>query len=142
MVNTPLDALHQSHTATNDVLNGYDTMLDRAEPEIKPVLTDLAAMHRDHAAALKGRLHALGDDGEGDTSFRGTMNSLAVTMRDWVADLDEGSLDAVQRGEKALLDIYDDALAGWSSVDDPDTATLLDTQYQEIGAKISELAAR
>jgi len=142
MANTPLDALHQVHTATNDVLTGYETMMERAEPEIGPILADLTALHVEHAAALRERLRALGHTGEDDTSFRGTMNSVAVTMRDWITGLDEGSLDAVERGEKALQYIYDDAQKGWSSVDDLETATLLDAQYQEIGEKVAELAAR
>jgi hypothetical protein len=70
------------------------------------------------------------------------MNTVAVTLRDWVAGLGEGSLDAVERGERALQDIYDDALEGWSSNNDPQTAALLDAQFQEIGEKIDELAAR
>ena len=142
MANTPLEALHQVHTATNDVLTGYETMQDRAEPEIMIILADLTAVHRDHARELAHRLQALGDNGEGDTSLRGTMNTVAVTLRDWVAGLGEGSLDAVERGERALQDIYDDALEGWSSHDDPQTAALLDAQFQEIGEKIDELAAR
>jgi uncharacterized protein (TIGR02284 family) len=141
MANTPRDALHQVHTATNDVLTGYDTMLERAEPEIMPILRELTSMHRNHADALKARLTAFGDSGEDDTSFRGTMNSLAVTMRDWIADLDEDSLNTVKRGEKALLDIYDDALQNWSTQDDPQTAELLNKHHQEIQAGITKIPA-
>jgi hypothetical protein len=141
MPNTPRDALHQVHTATNDVLTGYDTMMKRAEPEIMPILRDLTSMHRDHAAALKAHLAVLGESGEGDTSFRGTMNSLAVTMRDWVADLDEDSLNAVRRGEKALGDIYEDALQGWSTQDDPQTAALLVKHHRDIQAGIAKIPA-
>jgi len=117
-------------------------MMERAEPEIEPTLADLTAMHRRHAAALQARLHALGHTGEDDTSFRGTMNTVAVTLRDWVTGLGEGSLDAVERGEKALQAIYDDALAGWSTGEDPETAALLDAHFHQIGQKVAELSAR
>ena len=139
MANTPKSGLHQALTATNDVLTGYETMLERAEPEIVSILTDLTAMHRRHASALEQRLNALGDSGEDDSSLRGTMNAVVVTLRDWVTDLDEGSLNAVQRGEKALMDIYDDAMSDWSASDDAETAALLDVQYQEIGEQVDHL---
>ena len=139
MANTPNSGLHQALTATNDVLTGYETMLERAEPEIVSILTDLTAMHRRHASALEQRLNALGDSGEDDSSLRGTMNAVVVTLRDWVTDLDVGSLNAVQRGEKALMDIYDDAMSDWSASDDAETAALLDVQYQEIGEQVDHL---
>ncbi len=129
MKNNPLDALHQTHTATNDVMKGYDTMLERAEPEIRGIISGLANMHRAHAAELETRLAALGDSGECDTSFRGSVNAAAVTLRDCVTGLDEGSLDAVERGEKALLDFYNDALQDWSSHDDLQTHELLEEQH-------------
>ena len=139
MADTPKSGLHQALTATNDVLTGYETMLERAEPEIVSILTDLTAMHRRHASALEQRLNALGDSGEDDSSLRGTMNAVVVTLRDWVTDLDEGSLNAVRRGEKALMDIYDDAMSDWSASDDAETAALLDVQYQEIGEQVDHL---
>lgn len=139
MANTPKSGLHQALTATNDVLTGYKTMLERAEPEIVPILTDLTSMHKRYASALEQRLNALGDTGEDDSSLRGTMNAVVVTLRDWVADLDEGSLDAVQRGEQALMDIYDDAVSDWSATDDGVTAALLNRQYQEIGEQVDHL---
>lgn len=79
MATTPQDALHQVHTATNDVLEGYRTMIDRAEPEIQEIVLELTAMHTRHASDLKARLLTLGHTGEDDTSFRGTMNKVAVT---------------------------------------------------------------
>ncbi len=139
MSRTALNALHQVHTATNDVLEGYETMLKRAEPEIVGVISDLTALHKRHATAQSRRLRELGQDDDDDSSLQGTINSVAVTMRDWVTGLDKGSLDAVQRGEKALQDIYDDAMTDWSSAEDQQTSTLLDEQFHEIGAKIATL---
>ena len=141
MATTPQGALHQVHTATNDVLEGYRTMLERAEPEIKGIISELTAMHARHASDLKARLSTLGHTGEDDTSFRGMMNKVAVTMRDWITGLDEGSLDAVERGERAILDIYDDAMQDWSTHDDPKTWSLLEKHYQDIDAAIAKLSA-
>jgi hypothetical protein len=139
MVTTPRNALHDVHTATNDVLTGYETMLDRAEPEIVPIIADLTTLHRKHAIDLEDRLHQLGEDGKGDKSLQGTLNSVAVTLRDWVTGLDKGTLDAVERGEKALRDVYADALSGLSAADDPLTAALLTAQHQDIDKALSTL---
>lgn len=96
MATTPVGA--QVHTATNDVICGYETMLDRAEPVIERILTEPTEMNRRHAADPSHRLHALGHSGEDDTSIRGAVYTVAVTLRDWVTGLDEGSLGAVKRG--------------------------------------------
>ncbi len=133
------DVLHQIHTATNDVLEGYKTMLDRAEPEIQPVLSDLRSMHERHAADQKIHLDRLGEASANDESWRGTMNKAAVTMRDWVSDLDRDSLSAVRRGEEALRDIYRDTLADWTEDRAPDVAALLTEQQREIDDRVIQL---
>lgn len=137
-----IDALHEVHIATNDVLTGYKTMLERAGPEIQPIIAELTPIHGKHAAALEARLSALGDGGKLDSALCRTTNTGAVTMRDWIAGLDEGSLDAVERGESALQGIYKDARDDFSAANDPETATLLDRQYHEASQKIETLAAR
>ena len=142
MTNTPTAGLHQTLTATNDVLQGYDTMLARAKAEIVSVIADLTTMHRRHANALEQRLATLDESGDDDESLQGTMNAAVVTLRDWLTGLDESSLDAVRRGEKALLDIYDDAMTDWSSLDDPETAAVLETQFKEISEQSARLAKR
>ncbi len=48
---------------------------------------------------------------------------------------------AVERGEKAILDIYDDAMQDWSTHDDPETGSLLEKHYQDIDAAIAKLSA-
>lgn len=140
MASASQDALHQVHTATNDVLEGYRTMLERAEPEIRATISDLTEMHSRHTTDLDARLSAIGHSGDDDTSFRGTVNTVAVTLRDWITGLDEGSLDAVERGEKALLDIYEDALKDWSAGDDPETETLITAQHRDIESGIAKLS--
>jgi len=132
--------LHQIHTATNDVITGYDTMIERAEPEIRSILTELNAMHLRHAADQETRLSALGDSGQDDDSWRGSLNEAVVTLRDWVTGLDENALEAVQRGEQALLDIYDNAMEDWPAGTAPDVSQTLTDQYHEIEAKMGKIA--
>ncbi|MCF7701709.1 DUF2383 domain-containing protein [Loktanella sp. M215] len=74
--------LHTIHTASNDILSGYDTMVERAEPEILPIIEDLQRMHRHHATQLENWLERFSETGVDDDSFRGTVNQAVVTIRD------------------------------------------------------------
>lgn len=83
MADTAGTALHQVQTGIEDVLAGYDTMMDRAEPEILPVILDLVSMHQRHASEVGTRLNGLGERSDDEGSMRGTVNQAAVTVRDW-----------------------------------------------------------
>jgi len=141
MADTSIQALHKVHTATNDVLARYVTVIDRAQPRMVPVIADLAALHRVHAAALQAHLHTLGHDGQNDTLLRGKVHTVAVTVRDSAAGLEEGTLTSVERGERALQGVYDDAISYLCVAQDRGTTALLEAQYREIGKKIDRLAA-
>lgn len=133
------DALHDIHTATNDVLKGYREMSARAEPDIQSVIRRLTDMHERHAAEQAAELAALRDAGKDDSSLQGTLNKVVVILRDWVSDLDQDALPAVRKGEESLRDEYDKALrdvqvSGHSSV-----AALLTTQRDSIDGEIARL---
>lgn len=134
-----IDALHDVHTATNDVLKGYREMAARAEPDIAPVIRRLTEMHerhgKEHVAALSRRQ----DAGKDDSSLQGTVNKAVVIMRDWVSDLDRDVLPAVRSGEESLRDEYDKALGVSSPSEDPTVQALLTAQRDEIDREISRL---
>jgi hypothetical protein len=67
-----IDAFHDIHTATNDVLKGYREMAARAEPEIQTVIHRLTDMHERHAAEQSAELAGLRDAGKDDSSLQGT----------------------------------------------------------------------
>ncbi len=133
------DVLHQIHTATNDVLEGYGVMLNRAEREIRPTIILLTQIHERHANAQRAALSNLGESADGDMSWQGTMNKAVITMRDWVSGLDEEALASVRQGEESLLDIYDEAMADWPAGEAPDVSTMLTEQFQEISDFIGVL---
>jgi hypothetical protein len=105
-----LDALHDIHVATNDVLQGYRELANRAEPDIQQAIARLTALHEQHAAAQATELARMHDERTDVTSLQGRLNKAVVVVRDWVSDLDRDVLPAVRRGEESLRDEYDKVL--------------------------------
>ena len=134
-----IDALHDIHTATNDVLKGYSEMSARAEPEIQAVMHRLTEMHQRHAAEQEAELRRLRESAEGDTSFQGTLNKVVVILRDWLADIDRDALPKVREGEEALRDEYQKALRDAEVAANPRVGALLQAQMQAINSEIARL---
>ena len=139
MSTVTIDALHDIHTATNDVLKGYSEMSARAKPDIKTVMLRLTAMHVRHAAEQSAELARLRDAGKADSSVQGTVNKVVVILRDWLADLDRDALPAVRDGEKSLRDKYDEALGDAEVRNDAAMFALLTRQRMEINGEIDRL---
>lgn len=133
MADTQFEALHQVRVATEDILSGYETLSRSANFEGDPLLADLVATHQKHLGEVRERQSALGYSSDGD--------SVEVILQDWVDTLASESSDAVELGERALLQIYEDALTGWPEADDPETSALLKQQYEDIQAGLGRLKA-
>ena len=134
-----IDALHDVHTATNDVLKGYREMSARAEPDIKDVIRRLTDLHQRHAAEQEAELVRVRDADKDDSSLQGTVNKVVVILRDWLSDLDRDVLPAVRKGEESLRDEYDKALKQANVVGHPTIAALLKTQREAINTEIARL---
>ena len=134
-----IDALHDIHTATNDVLKGYREMAARAEPDIQAVIRRLTALHERHAAEQSAELARLRDTGKDDTSLQGTVNKVVVMLRDWLTNLDRDVLPAVREGEESLRKQYDKALDDERVSANPAVAALLRKQLDSINTEIAHL---
>jgi len=132
-------SLHDVHTATQDVLKGYRTMLERAEPEIRPTVQALTDLHHRHAQEQEREIHRLGESAGDDTSFQGTVNKAAVIVRDWVTGLDRDALSAVRQGEEALRDRYVEAMDEMGAGATGTTRSLLTQQHADICNQIAKL---
>lgn len=133
------EALHDIHTATNDILKGYREMAARAQPEIQTVIQRLIDMHHRHASEQEAELARLREAGQDDTSLQGTLNKVVVMVRDWVADLDRDALPAVRQGEQALRDKYTTALEDSKLREHPSIFALLTTQKAAVETEIARL---
>ena len=134
-----IEALHDVHTATNDVLKGYREMEQRAQPEIQAVIRRLTDMHQRHATEQQAELLLLRDAGQVDSSLQGTLNKVVVILRDWLSDLDEEVLPAVRKGEQSLLEEYDKVLKDPEVQGQPSIISLLKKQHDSIGGEIARL---
>jgi len=134
-----IEALHDIHTATNDVLKGYREMAARAEPEIQTVIARLTEMHLRHASEQEAVLLRLREAGTDDSSMQGAVNKAVVILRDWLSGLDRESLPAVRMGEESLLDEYKKALANLHAQGEPAVVELLTKQSASITAEITRL---
>jgi hypothetical protein len=134
-----IDALHDIHTATNDVLKGYREMSARAKPEIQAVIRRLTELHERHAAEQAAELVRLRDARKDDSSLQGTVNKVVVILRDWLSDLDRDVLPAVRDGEESLRDEYDKALRNGEVAEDAAIAALLKAQREAISAAMARL---
>lgn len=139
MTTRAIDALHDIHTATNDVLKGYREMLARAKPDVQTVIRQLTDMHERHAAEQQAELSRLRVGDKDDSSLQGTVNKVVVILRDWLTDVDRDVLPAVRAGEKSLSDEYEKALSDEHVSDAPLVASLLKAQVDDIRAEIARL---
>jgi hypothetical protein len=139
MTTTAIDALHDVHTATNDVLKGYREMSTRAKPEIQLVIRQLSEMHEQHAAEQAAALISLREPGKDDSSLQGNVNKVVVILRDWLTNLDCEVLPVVREGEESLCKEYDKALQNGLVSENSSVAELLKTQRRSISSVIARL---
>jgi hypothetical protein len=138
MAEAKTSALHQVHTAIQDVLAGYAALKERGKDAILPVARDFEAMHRRHAAEIEALVAERGEECGGE-SIRSTVNKVAVTLLDWTGSLDAGARPVVGTGEELLLEVYDAALEGWVTKADDEGQEAIARQARDIRAKVAEL---
>jgi hypothetical protein len=104
-------ALVDLHTRLRDTIAGFDTILDKAEPEFRPIAADFRALHIRQAGAVASMLEQDGHDPSQDGSVFGAVNRAVVTLRSWFDDISVNIMEQVVSGEKHVLEGYDTALA-------------------------------
>lgn len=110
---TDRHALAALHTRIVDALAGFDTMVEKAEPEFRPVVTRFADLHRRHAAAVAAMLEGAAGT-EGGASFMSGVNRTVVTLRSWFDDIDDDVMAQVRNGEGHVLSSFDEAIVASS----------------------------
>lgn len=110
-------ALVELHTRLIDTLAGYDTLIERAEPDFRQIAEEFQTLHRSQQAAIARMLGALGHDPGRDGSMFGAVNRAVVTLRSWFDDIGHNVLDALVQGEKHVLEGFDEAIAASPSIE-------------------------
>lgn len=104
-----LDRLAEIHTRVLDTINGFEKLIDKAEPDFIPVAKAFHDMHTRHERDLAEYLLKAGRDPEQDGSFFGSVNKAVIEMRSWFSDIDHNVMDQVKEGEKHVLEAYQEA---------------------------------
>jgi len=110
IANPALDALVALHTRTVDTLPGYDKMLEKAEPEFRPVVARFRELHGQHATDLAAILAARGEPVDGEGSMMGVVNRAVVAVRSFFDDIDADVMKAIRNGEETVMSAFDNAL--------------------------------
>lgn len=132
-----LSALKQVATDLADIVKGYEVMVDRAEPELKPAVQRPLALHESHSSEVLEELGRLGGNPEDTGSVMGLVHEAVATTRDWFGGLDDSALSAILDGEDRLVESYDDAIAGLEN--HPDCKALLEKQSKTLRTHIDAL---
>lgn len=101
------DALVDLQTRTMDAQAGYDTMVEKAEPEFRPVASKFRDLHAAHATTLAPMLAVRGLDGEASVSVMGSINKAVVTVRALFDDIDIGVMDRIRSGEAHVREAFE-----------------------------------
>lgn len=105
-----IEALIELHTRLDDTVAGFKKVVEKAEPDFRPVARDFLALHSDHARAVAGMLAHDGHDPAQDGSVFGAVNRALVQARSWFDTVDVNIMDALVQGEKHVLEAFEGAI--------------------------------
>lgn len=126
------DALATLHLRTVDALKGYVKMVEKAEPEFRPVAQVFHDLHERHASALAGMLSARGVAADADGSLMGTINETVVSLRAFFDEIDADVLSSIRNGEGHVLDAFDEALKAELPVEDAKRVSTMRDELVEL----------
>lgn len=112
-----VDALVALHTRTVDALAGYEKMVEKAEPEFRPVARQFRDLHSRHATRLAALLRSLGAQVDEDGSFMARVNRTVVSLRALFDEIDADVMDNIRNGEEHVLHAFEAALASGPTQD-------------------------
>lgn len=126
-------SLAHLHTTIVDARNGHDAFIERAEPDIRPMLTEFREIHDRHDAELAARMARHGQAPDAGGGFMSLVHGSIARLRDAFGDVDREIAPQVIDGERKVLEAYNDALEKGQPQDVND---LLVQQREELAALI------
>lgn len=125
-------ALAILHTRTVDALKGFAKMVEKAEPEFRPVAQRFHDLHARQARELADYLTAKGLSVDADGSFMGTINETVVGLRAFFDEIDEDVMNSVRSGEGHVLKAFDAVLKASPDGDQLAEITRMRTELSEL----------
>ena len=93
-----------------DSVNGFATMVEKAEPSFRDTAERFRALHTQHANTLARILADHGVRTDANGSIMGLVNQAVVTFRAFFDEIDEDVMDQVRSGEDWVLKAFDTAM--------------------------------
>jgi uncharacterized protein (TIGR02284 family) len=137
-----IDAMKTLLTRLIDSREGYRDSIDHVEsPQIKTLFQEFMSRRDRNASEVRAYLTREGHSVDDDGSLLASAHRSWVGLKDAVTGSDDaGTLAEVVRGEKSLLDAYDEALAEAGGAD-PEYAFLKE-QHASLKQAIQQLETR
>lgn len=103
------NALALLHKRTVDALAGYETMVDKAEPDFRDVARRFRDLHSAHARRMAAMLVAHGRSPDADGSFMAMVNRTVVAARALLDEVDTDVMAQVRSGEAHVIEAFEEA---------------------------------
>ncbi|MEO1406541.1 MAG: DUF2383 domain-containing protein [Pseudomonadota bacterium] len=129
-----MEAISTAHARSLDAVQGFRTMVEKAEVEFKPVAERFLSLHERHAAALANLLTSAGHSPDASGSFMGKVNELVVSARALFDEIDEDVMDQIRGGEEHILGALSEAAAATSG----ETSAAISGMREELQTLLAE----
>ncbi len=126
-------SLAHLHTTIIDAIHGHESFLERAEPDIAPMLTEMRDMHARHDRELAGHMARHGQEPDESGGFLSLVHEGMARLRDTFGDVDKDVRPQIIDGERRVLEAYNDALSHGQPTD---VNELLVQQRDELAALV------
>ncbi|MDU8944629.1 DUF2383 domain-containing protein [Ovoidimarina sediminis] len=133
----PISAISQLATDVVDAIRGYETMIDLADEDLRPVVERLHALHNTHAGPLLTMLDELGGSPDEVGSAFAMVHRAVAKTRNLFGALDSSAVRQIVDGEERLVNSYSNAISNSGS--QPEYRNILSDQRDELRAEITTL---
>lgn len=113
----PTATNHEAHNCIQslfdtliDIGEGYDVLLERAEPAARASIKILATLHRTAIDKIDALAAEQGFELDHSGTLMSEVHKAAVKLRDLFSDIDRNALEAIVDGEENVIKRYDDAI--------------------------------
>ncbi|UWR21195.1 PA2169 family four-helix-bundle protein [Sulfitobacter sp. S190] len=135
---TETDALSDLYTTLIDSRDGYEQAAELIDtPRLKSLFEDMQSNRARQAEEVRAYLSDANVELDDDGTLLAAAHRNFLSLREFVSNDDEDIVEEVIRGERQLLDMYDEAIRPMDG--DSDAYRFAKTQYEALAERINQL---